>query len=108
MSEQSAEQPPIGSAPDIPWRASLEEARDGKLILVYLWHHYCGGSRSMGEKTYPDESARSYLERYFVPVRFNTIEEPDVARGFSSGWTPTLIVEDADGWENRRSRVIWT
>lgn len=58
----------------------------------------------MGERTYPDEAVRSYLERNFVPVRFNTIEEPEVEAGFDSGWTPTLIVEDPDGREHRRSQ----
>ncbi len=108
MSEQSTGQQ-IGSAPNIAWRPSLEEAReeahrDGKLVLIYLWHHNCGGSRTMGERTYPDETARSYLEKHLVPVRFNTIEEPEVESGFGSGWTPTLIVEDAEGREHRRSQ----
>ncbi len=58
----------------------------------------------MGERTYPDETVKSFLGRHFVPVRFNTIEEPEVEAGFSSGWTPTLIVEDADGREHRRSQ----
>ncbi len=108
MSEQQTEQP-IGSAPNIPWRSSLQEAReevrrDEKLVLVYLWHHQCGGSKTMGERTYPDEAAESYLERHFVPVRYNTIEEPEVEADFNSGWTPTLIVEDPEGHEHRRSQ----
>ena len=108
MSEQQTEQP-IGSAPDIPWRSSLQEAReevrrDEKLILVYLWHHQCGGSKTMGERTYPDEAAESYLEWHFVPVRYNTTEEPEVEADFNSGWTPTIIVEDPEGREHRRSQ----
>jgi uncharacterized protein YyaL (SSP411 family) len=108
LSEKTTEQP-VGSAPNIPWRSSLggarEEARQsGKLVFVYLWHHFCGGSKTMGERTYPDETARSYLERHFVPVRFNTIEDPSVPADFGSGWTPTLIVEDAEGREHRRSQ----
>ncbi len=58
----------------------------------------------MGERTYPDEAAESYLERHFVPVRYNTIEEPEVEADFNSGWTPTLIVEDPEGHEHRRSQ----
>lgn len=58
----------------------------------------------MGESTYPDEAAESYLERHFVPVRYNTIEEPEVEADFNSGWTPTLIVEDPEGREHRRSQ----
>ncbi len=103
-----AEQP-VGSAPNVPWRASLEEARreaerDGKLVFIYLWHHKCGGSKTMGEKTYQDDEALSYLEQHFVPVRFNTIEESETEASFDSGWTPTLIIEDASGTEHRRSQ----
>lgn len=56
----------------------------------------------MGERTYPDEAAKSYLEEHFVPVRFDTLEEPEVEAGF--GWTPTLIVEDPEGREHRSSQ----
>jgi len=48
----------------VHWRDSLEEARqeagrDGKLVLIYLWHHNCGGSRTMGSETYPDGAVRN-------------------------------------------------
>jgi uncharacterized protein YyaL (SSP411 family) len=108
LSEKTTEQP-VGSTPNIPWRLSLQEAREeargsGKLVFVYLWYHFCGGSKTMGERTYPDEVARSYLEQHFVPVRSNTIEEPEIPADFNSGWTPTLIIEDAEGREHRRSQ----
>lgn len=84
-----AEQP-VGSAPIVSCRTFLGEARreaerDGRLVFVYLWHHECDGSKTMGEKTYPNDEALSYLERHFVPVGSNTIE-------------------DADGTEHRRSQ----
>lgn len=87
----------------------MQEAREGarrggKLVLIYLWHQNCGGSNTMGQTTYPDPAAEGYIEEHFVPVRFNTIEQPEVERGFDSGWTPTLIVEDAEGREHRRSQ----
>lgn len=58
----------------------------------------------MGERTYPDEAAKSFMESHFAPVRVDTIEEPEVEAGFDSGWTPTPIIEDADGREHRRSQ----
>lgn len=94
---------------NIRWRRSLEEARgearrDGKLVLIYLWHHNCGGSKTMEAETYPDGEVQVYTERRFVPVRFNVLERPEVAEHFNSGWTPTIIVEDAEGREHRRSQ----
>ena len=37
-------------------------------------------------------------------MRFNTLEEPQVPADFDSGWTPTLIIEDPEGREHRRSK----
>ncbi len=94
---------------DVRWRESLEGAReeagrDGKLVLIYLWHHNCGGSKTMNTETYPDGAVRSYVEEHFVPVRFNVLEQPEAEERFNSGWTPTVIVEDAEGREHRRSQ----
>lgn len=107
MTEQYEQR--IGSAPNIRWRDSLEAARaearrEDKLVLAYLWHHECGGSATMGESTYPDPEVEDYIERHFAPIRFNTIEQPEMEAALGSGWTPTLIVEDADGTEHRRSQ----
>ena len=99
----------MGSAPNIGWRDSLEAARaearrEGKLVLVYLWHHNCGGSEKMGERAFPAPEVERYVERHFAPVRFNTIERPEMEAALISGWTPTLIVKDAGGTEHRRSQ----
>ena len=102
MAVQEAEQ-------SVRWRSSLEKAReearrDGKLVLIYLWHHNCGGSKTMEAETYPDGGVREYTEQRFVPVRFNVLEQQEMAERFDSGWTPTIIVEDAEGREHRRSQ----
>ncbi|MDN5697335.1 MAG: thioredoxin family protein [Rubrobacter sp.] len=99
----------VGSAPNIRWRDSLEAARaeargQEKLVLIYLWHHNCGGSATMGERVYPEPEVESYIEDHFAPVRFNTIEEPEMEAALGSGWTPTIITEDPDGNERRRSQ----
>ena len=58
----------------------------------------------MGKHVYPEPEVESYVEEHFAPVRFNTIERPEMEAALASGWTPTLIVEDADGSEHRRSQ----
>jgi uncharacterized protein YyaL (SSP411 family) len=57
----------------------------------------------MGAVTYPNPEVERYLERHFVPVQFNVVEQPDVMDQFNSAWTPTVIVRDPDGREYRRS-----
>lgn len=57
----------------------------------------------MGAGTYPDPEVEKLIRDHFVPVQFNVVEQPDVMDRFGTPWTPTLIVEDADGREHRRS-----
>lgn len=57
----------------------------------------------MGAVTYPNPEVARYIDQHFIPVQFNVVEQPEVIDRFNSAWTPTLIVQDADGREYRRS-----
>lgn len=57
----------------------------------------------MGAVTYPNPDVQRYIEQHFIPVQFNVAEQPEVIDRFNSAWTPSLIVQDADGREYRRS-----
>src|SRR4029077_9767245 len=56
----------------------------------------------MGAVTYPNPEVERYIEQNFIPVQYNVVDQPDVMTQFNSPWTPTLIVQDADGREHRR------
>jgi hypothetical protein len=58
----------------------------------------------MGAVTYPDPKVERYIEEYFIPVQFNVVEQPEVMDRFNTPWTPTLIVQDVEGREHRRSQ----
>ncbi|HZO90579.1 MAG TPA: thioredoxin family protein [Chthonomonadaceae bacterium] len=58
----------------------------------------------MGTVTYPNPEVERYIHQYFVPVQFNIVERPEVMDQFNSTWTPTIIVQDADGREHRRAQ----
>lgn len=57
----------------------------------------------MGAVTYPHPEVERYLAQHFVPLQCNVVEQPGAIDRFNSAWTPTLIVQDADGREYRRS-----
>jgi hypothetical protein len=57
----------------------------------------------MGTVTYPNADVLRYVRSHFIPVQFNVVENAEVMDRFNSSWTPSLIVEDADGREYRRS-----
>jgi hypothetical protein len=58
----------------------------------------------MGAVTYPNKDVQRYIESHFIPVQFNVVDQPEVMEQFNTPWTPTLIVQDADGREHRRSQ----
>ena len=57
----------------------------------------------MGAVTYPNPEVARFIEEHFIPVQFNVAEQPEVMDQFNTPWTPTLIVQDAEGREHRRS-----
>jgi hypothetical protein len=58
----------------------------------------------MGAVTYPNPEVERYIQQHFIPVQFNVVEQPEVMEQFNASWTPTLIVQDAEGREHRRSQ----
>src|SRR5438105_9718143 len=57
----------------------------------------------MGAVTYPNPDVERYIGQHFIPVQFNVVEQAEVMDRFNTPWTPTLIVQDADGREHRRA-----
>src|SRR6266851_3790608 len=58
----------------------------------------------MGAVTYPNPEVERIIQQHFIPVQFNVVEQPEAMEQFNSTWTPTLIVQDAEGREHRRSQ----
>jgi hypothetical protein len=58
----------------------------------------------MGAVTYPNPEVKRYIQQHFIPVQFNVVEQPAVMEQFNASWTPTLIVQDPEGREHRRSQ----
>src|ERR1041384_5509115 len=57
----------------------------------------------MGTVTYPDPEVERFIRERFIPVQFDVVKQPEVMDRFNTPWTPTLIVQDGDGREHRRS-----
>jgi TolA-binding protein len=58
----------------------------------------------MGAVTYPNPEVEKFIHENFVPVQFNVAEDPGAMERFNSIWTPTIIVQDAEGKEHRRTQ----
>lgn len=57
----------------------------------------------LGTVTYPNPDVERFVGEHYVAVRFNVVEDPGVFQRFNASWTPTIIMEDAQGNEHRRS-----
>src|SRR5713226_10650005 len=58
----------------------------------------------MGAVTYPNPDVERFIGQHFIPVQFNVVEQPEVMDQVNASGTPTLIVQDAEGREHRRSQ----
>src|SRR5947209_17205652 len=58
----------------------------------------------MGAVTYPNPEVERFINDHFIPTQFNVVEQPEVMDQFNTPWTPTLIIQDAEGREHRRSQ----
>jgi hypothetical protein len=57
----------------------------------------------MSAVTYSNPEVGRYIEQHFIPVQFNVAEQPQVIEQLHSPWTPSTIIQDADGTEHRRA-----
>src|SRR4051794_9611921 len=92
----------------IPFRDTIESAesdakRDGKLVFLELFSPKCAGCIATEENTFSQPEVQKFIEENFVPVHYNVLEDDDAMPRFGAAWTPTMIVRNADGKEQRRS-----
>ncbi len=57
----------------------------------------------MDAVTYSNDDVETFIEEHFIPVRFDRLEQPGVMEQFHASKTPTIIVEDAEGREQKRN-----
>src|SRR4028119_257833 len=93
----------------VQWRDSLEDAQaesrqSGKPLLIELFSPRCGGCMTMEKETFENPETIGWIEEHFVPVHFDVLADEEPMARFNSGWTPTLLVQGADGDEVRRSQ----
>jgi hypothetical protein len=58
----------------------------------------------MGAVTYPNPEVEQYLNAHFIPVQFDVMAQPEKMEELNSMWTPTIIVQDGEGKEHRRTQ----
>ena len=87
--------------------AAQDRARStGKAILVDFWSSTCLGCAKLLKTTYTDAAVQSFLEEWFVPIKFNTSRTPERFKELNGRslhmWHPHLLVADSGLREARR------
>lgn len=78
--------------------AAFERARDeGKPVMLFLGAFWCGVCQRMDETTLSHTEVIALLNAYFVPVRVEDAQRPDIdVRYNRNGW-PTIVFMSAGG-----------
>ena len=94
--------PNLNSAHRIRWndwgQAAFERARaENKPVMLFLGAFWCGVCQRMDETTFSDTETIALLNAYFVPVRVEDAQRPDIdVRYNRNGW-PTIVFLSAEG-----------
>ena len=94
--------PNPNSAGRIRWTdwspAAFERAHaEGKPVMLFLGAFWCGICQRMDETTFSDTEIIALLNAYFVPVRVEDAQRPDIdVRYNRNGW-PTIVFLSAEG-----------
>jgi len=86
----------------IPWRTSLDDARDeasadGKLVLAYFTADWCQPCQVMKRTTWANPDVEQKLRQGFVPVKIDIDDQPRLAAGYGVQSVPTYAVLTTDG-----------
>lgn len=78
----------------------------GKAILVDFWSSTCMGCAKLLKTTYTDVAVQSFIQEWFVPIKFDTSRTPERFKELNGRslhmWHPHLLIADNGLREARR------
>jgi thioredoxin-related protein len=91
-------------AKDIVWETSLRNAlelakKTNKLVLAAFFDPCCEACNRMKSCTLISERVQDYVNRYFIPIRYESGADSDQFMRFSVTGRPAILVLDAEGTE---------
>lgn len=80
--------------------SALAQAKtEGKLVLAAFFSQDCAPCSRLKNHTLGTESVREYINRHFVPVKYESGADAEQFLRFAVMAMPTILVLDADGNE---------
>src|SRR5574340_514278 len=88
------------------FESSQKEVRGtDKLLFMFFHSPVCGGCKKTLEMTFKDPQVAELINRDFVPLDFLVTEAQDMTARYKVEWTPTFVITDENGAEDRKSVV---
>ncbi len=72
---------------------------ESKLVLLDLSAEWCTFCKKMDATTYQDPKVLALIERYYIPVRIEDEQEPELAERFRKIGRPGTVIYDGEGNE---------
>ena len=93
---------PTPATSAIPWlewgekafRAARTEGKPVLLSLTATWCHWC---HVMDQESYSDPHVAEMVNRWFIPVRVDVDQRPDLSARYNQGGFPSLAFLDTEG-----------
>lgn len=81
----------------IPWENDLEAAlqkakQENKLVLLHFWHHKCGPCKKLDTFVFNTDEVTRTIGTDFIPVKVNTIEQPQISAKYHIQSVPQDLV----------------
>ena len=86
----------------IDWREwgedAFEEARQqDKLVVLFITAFWCGFCQRMDENALSDDETIALLNAFFIPIRVEESQRPDVDLRYNQNGWPSIAILTADG-----------
>ncbi len=86
---------------EIKW-LSFEEGinkakKENKLILMDIYAKWCHWCNVIENTTYRDKRVIEIINKYYIPIRVDAEERPDINKKYNQGGLPSTVILDSNG-----------
>lgn len=78
-------------------QAKKESLKSRKPIFLQFEMDGCGGCKKLYAETYPNLKVEEEMQKWFVPLKLDLINDREIRRDLAAYWTPSFYFLDHEG-----------